>query len=148
MKSVKLFLKLIKKSVEIMNGLSVGLQAVLVTCLTLFFGVVVQPYVSMAAIGGMTFVVSIVGGIVAFKHFWYFRGTKIAVAQKLRQVFLTDMSIYIVTIFFGIGAILAFDQHQFWWGYYLRLIAFSLNIWASVRLFIHYLTEAALVEDE
>lgn len=148
MKSVKLTQLLIKKSVEIMNDIGVGFQAVIIALLALIFGIVVQPYISMGAIGGITFAVSIVGGIVAFKHFWYFRGTKFAVAKKLRHVFLTDMSIYMVTVFFGVGAMLAFEQYQFWWGYYLRLVALSLNIWASVRLFIHYLNESSMAEDE
>lgn len=135
----------INKSVEFMEnyGVKVGYQIAIITLLAVIFGFLIQPYVSLKAIGSMTIPVSIIGALVALRHYAYFRRTSYPVADKLRQVFLTDMFIYLVTVFFGIGAMIALEQADFWWGYYVRLIAFSLNIWASVRLFIHMVGEDA-----
>lgn len=85
----------------------------------------------------LTILVSIVGAIIALKHAAFLEKANYKLTNKLRQVFLTDAAIYVVTLIMGIA--LFFNLK---WlviaDIIIRPFVLVLNVIASIALYHHY----------
>jgi len=88
--------------------------------------------------GIATILISVCGIALALTHFFFFGKSKNLLANKVKYVFLTDASIYLVTILFGLWSFLSLDNSTAVVFQYIRIPILILNIWASVRLYKHY----------
>ena len=92
----------------------------------------------MHVFGWVTIVVSIIGVCVYCRHIIYLMHSRKKSVRLAKQVFITDIMIYIVTVFFGF-AVAVVDEHHwiFQVAYISRPFILAGNIMAFDRLMRH-----------
>jgi len=89
-------------------------------------------------IGATTTIISLAGAYLALKHYLFYRTVKEKLSSRIKFVFLTDALIYLITLAFGIWALVDYGFAVAVSLQIVRIPLLLLNIIASVRLFILY----------
>jgi len=85
----------------------------------------------------LTVLISLVGMAVAIRHAMYFSNSDSRLARRIKQVFITDGAIYLVTLIMGLGLFLNMPVIVHY-DVLIRPLALVLNVYASWRLYVHY----------
>lgn len=96
------------------------------------------PALTLSILGFITIFISIVGFIVAFRQFLFFRRSGEEISKRLGFVFFTDAAIYGATGFFGFLAFFHLPETEWVNGFAIRIPILIMNILASIRLYAHY----------
>lgn len=92
----------------------------------------------MNLLGLITIALSLTGAFVVGAHAIFFHKSDKPIANKIRNVFITDCLLYCITFFFGLGAVMDFKSYEFAEFYLVRILIIALNIVAGIRLYQHY----------